>query len=75
MNKSRMLDVKSIKEGPLFVTLLRAEYGQILAKGVRLLGKSMGAMVSLRQQGGFVSPKVNVQAWLLSNTTVQENLL
>jgi len=75
MNKSRMLDVKSIKERPLFVMLLQAEYGQTLAKGVRLLGKSIEAMVSLRQQGRFVSPKVDVQAWPLSNTTVQEDLL
>jgi len=75
MNKSRMLDVKSIKEEPLFVTLLWAEYGQTLVKGVRLLGKLTGAMASLRQQGGFISPKVDVQAWPLSNTTVQEDLL
>jgi len=54
--------------------LLRAEYGQTLAKGIRLLGKSTGAMASLRQQG-FTSPKVDVQAWPLSNTTVQEELL
>jgi len=46
-----------------------------LVKGVRLLGKSTEAMASLRQQEGFVSPKVDIQAWLLSNTTVQEDLL
>src|SRR5712672_2323190 len=45
--------------------------GQTLAKRVRLLGKSTGsygkpAMISV------VSPKVDVQAWSLSNTTVQE---
>ena len=56
------------------VTLLRVEYGQMLVKGVRLLGESTGAMASLRQQG-FVSPKVDIQAWPLSNATVQEELL
>ena len=45
-----------------------------VGKGVRLLGKSTGAMASLRQQE-FISPKVDVQAWPLSNTTVQEELL
>jgi len=45
-----------------------------IGEGVRLLGKSTGAMASLRQQG-FISPKVDIQAWPLSNTTVQEDLL
>ena len=45
-----------------------------VGEGVQLLGKSTGAMASLRQQE-FVSPKVDVQAWPLSNMTVQEDLL
>src|SRR5882672_1392032 len=56
------------------VTLLRALKAGCWRKGVRLLGKSTGAMASRRSQG-FTSPKVDVQAWPLSNTTVQEELL
>ena len=48
--------------------------GQTLAKGVRLLGKSTGSYGEPEVQE-VVSPKVDVQAWPLSNTTVQEELL
>src|SRR5712675_1836997 len=48
--------------------------GQTLAKRVRLLGKSTRSYGKLSDEGSF-SPKVDVQAWPLSNTTVQEELL
>jgi len=48
--------------------------GQTLAKGVRLLGKSTGSYGEPEVQE-VISPKVDVQAWPLSNTTVQEELL
>jgi len=59
----------------VLVTLLRAFNGQTLAKGVRLLGKSTGSYGEPEITRGFTSPKVDVQAWPLSNTTVQEELL
>jgi len=66
------------------VMLLCVEYGQMLVKRFQLLGKSTEAMASLRQLGPDsntwrfcydVSPKMDVQAWPLSNATVQEDLL
>jgi len=48
--------------------------GQTLAKRVRLLGKSTRSY-GKPERRGVVSPKVDVQAWPLSNTTVQEELL
>ena len=48
--------------------------GQTLAKRVRLLGKSTGSY-GKPVMTSVVSPKVDVQAWPLSNTTVQEELL
>jgi len=42
---------------------------------VRLLGKSTGSYGEPETTGVFASPKVDVQAWPLSNTTVQEDLL
>jgi len=46
-----------------------------VGEGVRLLGKSMGSYGEPETTRGCVSPKVDVQAWPLSNTTVQEDLL
>jgi len=46
-----------------------------VSEGVRLLGKSTGSYGKPETTRGFVSPKVDVQAWLVSNTTVQEDLL
>ena len=46
-----------------------------VGEGVRLLGKSTGSYGEPETTRGFVSPKVDVQAWLLSNMTVQEDLL
>ena len=48
--------------------------GQTLAKKVRLLGKSTRSYGEPKVTK-FISPKVDVQAWPLSNTTVQEELL
>src|SRR5712672_2936328 len=48
--------------------------GQTLAKRVRLLGKLMRSY-GKPERRGVVSPKMDVQAWPLSNTTVQEELL
>ena len=45
-----------------------------VGKGVRLLGKSTGSY-GKPETTGFTSPKVDVQAWPLSNATVQEELL
>jgi len=45
-----------------------------IGKGVRLLGKSTGSY-GKPEIMGFTSPKVGVQAWPLSNATVQEELL
>ena len=53
------------------VTLLRAFKGQTLAKRVRLLGESTRSYGKPSDEVLF-SPKVDVQAWPLSNTTVQE---
>src|SRR5712675_2009165 len=46
-----------------------------VGEGVRLLGKSTGSYGKPETTRGFVSPKVDIQAWPLSNTTVQEDLL
>jgi len=46
-----------------------------VGEGVRLLGKSTGSYGEPETTRGFTSPKVDVQAWPLSNTTVQEELL
>jgi len=48
--------------------------GQMLAKRVRLLGKSTRSYGKPKRRS-VVSPKMDVQAWPLSNTTVQEELL
>jgi len=48
--------------------------GQTLAKEVRLLGKSTESYGKPKMTR-CCSPKVDVQAWPLSNTTVQEELL
>ena len=48
--------------------------GQTLAKGIRLLGESTGSYGE-PEITRFTSPKLDVQAWPLSNTTVQEELL
>ena len=46
-----------------------------VGEGVRLLGKSMGSYGEPVTTRGFTSPKVDVQAWPLSDATVQEELL
>ena len=70
-----LVDGQSLHCNPTdFVTLLRALKARRWRRGVRLLGKSTGSYGEPAIQE-FTSPKVDVQAWPLSNTTVQEELL
>src|SRR5712671_3768600 len=57
-----------------YVTLLRALKARCWQRGFRLLDKSTRSY-GKPERRGVVSSKVDVQAWPLSNMTVQEDLL
>ena len=59
----------------LLVTLLRAEYGQTLAKGVRLLGKSTGSYGKPKTTRVSLVLRWTSKLGCCLTTTVQEGLL